>query len=423
MINNDLTGRAAAEYRRERERNEAGSRTPAKPNGADAPWRGVFVDDVAENYEDTLARVVPEEAATTAALPLVAASSLAGTPIPPRSWHVEEMIPGRTVTILGGDGGIGKSLIAKQLSVATAAATPWLGRSPVSGPVIYVSAEDDIDELHRRLDAIASGLGVNLSDLVDLHLVPLAGRDAVMAAPEGKAAAITPTRIWRGLQEIVNQVKPRLVVLDTLADVFGGNENARTEARQFIGLLRGLAIGHDLAVLLLAHPSLSGLGSGSGTSGSTAWNNSVRSRLYLETIKDENGKAIDANIRVLSVKKLNYGPAAVEMRLRWSNGLFILDGTAGGFDKLAADAKAERVFLDLLAAFESQGRDVSAKPSRTYAPAVFERNPDAEGVAKRAFEQAMERMLSRGRIRVDNFGPPSKPRSRLVMASVMESDS
>ena len=68
--------------------------------------------------------------------------------------------------------------------------------------------------------------------------------------------------------------------LDTLADVFAGNENARQEARQFIGLLRGLAIEHDLAVVPLAHPSLSGMTSGTGTSGSTALLDSVRARSF-----------------------------------------------------------------------------------------------------------------------------------------------
>ena len=119
---------------------------------------------------------------------------------------------------------------------------------------------------------------------------------------------------------------------------------------------------------------------------------------------------------MLSVKKSNYGPAGIELRLRWRNGSFILDGPAGGFDKLAADAKAEGVFLDLLAVFEAQGRDVSPNPSKTYAPTVFENHPQAEGVRKRAFEGAMNRLLRDGRIRIDKFGPPSKQRSRLAVA-------
>jgi hypothetical protein len=41
-------------------------------------------------------------------------------------------------------------------------------------------------------------------------------------------------------------------------------------------LLKRLARKHDCAILLLAHPSLTGLNTGSGMSGSTGWNNAVR---------------------------------------------------------------------------------------------------------------------------------------------------
>ena len=352
-----------------------------------------------------------------AVLPVVTASSLAGKPAPTRRWHVPSMIPDRTVTMLGGDGSVGKSTLAEQLGVATAAGKPWLGTSPQPGSVVYLSAEDDLDELHRRLEDITAGYGVDIADLRNFHFVPLAGADAVLAAPEGKTGLIAATRIWRGLEVVIERYKPRLVIVDTLTDVFAGNENVRTEARQFIGLLRGLAIRRDLAVLLLGHPSLAGLSNGTGTSGSTGWNNSVRARLYLETIKDDKGKEFDPNIRVLSVKKLNYGPADTELRLRWSKGCFVLDGpSSGGFDKFAADAKAERVLLDLLIAFSGQGREVSPNHSNTYAPAVFERHPNAEGITKKAFADAMERLLTADRIRVEPTGPPSRRFKRLVIA-------
>jgi hypothetical protein len=66
----------------------------------------------------TIERFVPNEAAPQddiAELPVVTASSLAGKPAPSRPWHVEGMIPGRQVTLLGGDGGVGKSILAMQL--------------------------------------------------------------------------------------------------------------------------------------------------------------------------------------------------------------------------------------------------------------------------------------------------------------------
>jgi RecA-family ATPase len=349
-------------------------------------------------------------------LPVVCAASLAGKDVPHRSWIVQDMIPDRTVTLVSGDGGVGKSLLLAQLAVAVTTGGEWIGTCPVQGPVVFVSAEDDLDELHRRLAVIAHAKGLDLAALVDLHFVTLAGRDAVMGAPDGKTGIVKETPLWRELVAIVGRIRPRLVILDTLADVFAGNEIARQEARQFIGLLRGLAIAEETAVALLAHPSLSGMASGSGTSGSTAWSNSVRSRLYLETIKDDDGKEIDADFRVLRTKKSNYGPTGSEIRLRWSNGCFVRETPAGGFDKLVADTKAERVFLELLGKLSAQGRDVSSKPSQSYAPVVFEKHPNAEGIRKREFASAMERLLMAGRILVEPVGPASRRTSRLVLS-------
>lgn len=83
------------------------------------------------------------------------ASDLAGKLVPRREWLVPDLIPGGTVTMLGGDGGTGKSTLALGLAVATVAGSPRAGRSIEGcGPAAFLSAEDDADELHRRLDAI-----------------------------------------------------------------------------------------------------------------------------------------------------------------------------------------------------------------------------------------------------------------------------
>jgi RecA-family ATPase len=416
-----VNARAAREWREERDRLErarhglrlAVPNTPPPASeedyGAQPPPAPIGVETAAEGAPSTLVE-----------LPVISAASFADVAPPERRWIVKDMIPDRTVTIVAGDGGGGKTTLLLQLSTAIAGSCPWLGHNPDPGPVLVVTAEDDEEEIHRRLAAIAKSLGVELSDLANLHIVPLAGQDAVMGAPEGKAALIAPTTVFRGLVALIELIKPRLVVLDALADVYAGEENARAQARQFIGLLRGLAIKNDLAVVLIAHPSLSGMASGSGTSGSTAWSNSVRARLYLERIVDDGNREIDPNLRVLRVKKSNYGPVGMELRLRWQNGSFILDGPAGGFDKIAAEAKADCVFLDLLGTFTAQGRDVSPKPSQTYAPSVFEKHPNAEGITKRGFASAMERLLTAGRILVETVGPPSRQYKRLIIASLSD---
>lgn len=44
------------------------------------------------------------------------ASDLDGKPVPSREWLVRDLVPSSTVTLLGGDGGTGKSLLALMLA-------------------------------------------------------------------------------------------------------------------------------------------------------------------------------------------------------------------------------------------------------------------------------------------------------------------
>jgi RecA-family ATPase len=166
--------------------------------------------------------------------------------------------------------------------------------------------------------------------------------------------------------------------------------------------------------LVLSHPSVAGMATKTGTSGSTAWSNSVRSRLYLERPQSEDGVEIDPNARVLSVKKANYGKTGEQIKLRWNDGVFVRDNGAS-FDRAAAHQRVEQVFVDLLKLYIQQARDVSDRPSRTFAPAVFAEHPNADGITAVAFKRAMENLLARQVIGVETVGPPSKRRSRLTL--------
>lgn len=348
-------------------------------------------------------------------LGIVDASSLAGLPVPARRWLADGLVPDRNVTLLGGDGGTGKSLLALQLAVAVSTGTDWLKTIPEPGSVIYLSAEDDLDELHRRLADITRGIGRSFDDLGLLQLVPRSGQDAVLAAADGAKGVVKATALWRELKAEVREIRPRLVVLDTLADLFAGDENHRTQARQFIGMLRGLALEFDLAVLVLAHPSLTGIASGSGSSGSTGWSNSVRSRLYFERMPAKDGEA-DPDLRRLTVKKSNYGRVGDETIVRWRDGMFRLDGGQSTADRRAHEARIEALFLMLLLKLEAEGRTVSDKPSASWAPKVFESHPAADGITKQAFERAMDALFAAGKIKVAMVGPASRQTRKIVIA-------
>jgi RecA-family ATPase len=196
--------------------------------------------------------------------------------------------------------------------------------------------------------------------------------------------------------------------------IFAETFAMRAQARAFVNMLRKIAIEHQLAVVVLAHPSLDGMRTGKGTSGSTGWSNSVRSRLYLDRVHNDQGMAPDTDARVLRSMKMNYGSVGNEIRMRWRPGIFVPErGGYSGGDPLATAAKAERVFLELLAKFAEQNRYVSVSEGKSYAPFVFASEAAKAGVSKHALKEAMERLINRKRIENAPYGAPSKNMFRL----------
>jgi RecA-family ATPase len=336
-------------------------------------------------------------------------------PIPERPWAVRDRIPLNNVTLMSGEGSVGKTILSLQLGVAAVLARDWIGTMPEPGPVIAICCEDDIDELHRRLDAIRKHYRASFTDLADLHLMSLAGQDALMATPN-RAGLIQPTKLFARVKDAATAIKPRLILLDNCADIFGGAENDRAQVRQFIGILRGLAMDAGAGVLLTSHPSLTGISTGTGLSGSTAWNASVRSRLYLKRATTAKDEEPDPDLRVLEVMKNNYGPIGETVTLRWKDGLFLPVAAPGSLEKLAREQKIDDLFLALLDRWIGQGRNVSDKKTANgYAPNRFAGEPEAktEKATKQELAEAMERLFRAGKICVASYGLPSKGWTRI----------
>jgi RecA-family ATPase len=337
---------------------------------------------------------------------------LARDPIPPREWLVAERIPTRNVTLLSGEGAIGKSLLLMQLSAAVVLGRDWIGTLPAQGPALYMTCEEDGDEVRRRMETVARHLGSSRRDMIErgLRFLSFAGRDAILGQPD-RNGIIQPTTLFARLRRDALQLRPKLIVLDTVADAFGGSEIIRGQTRQFITMQRGLAIDADSAVVMAAHPSLTGIATDSGLSGSTAWHNGVRARMYFKAAPGD-----DTSLRVLEVKKNNYGPTNEAILLRWRDGVYVVEPRQGTLERLAAEAEIDRVFIKLLRRFTEQGRNVSDKASPSYAPTIFASEPEAKKAKtkKQDFADAMARLFAAAKIRVEPFGPASKMRSKIV---------
>jgi RecA-family ATPase len=345
------------------------------------------------------------------------AAKLLEKPAPPRVWLCDPWMPGDDVTLTSGDGGVGKSTLALQQHWACATGRQWLGMNVKQCPSLYVSCEDPLRELHHRLEQFHDAELMSVPNLDRLHILDLTGEDALLCILD--KGRIVMTDLFRQIEALIKEIGAGLVTLDASADVFGGDEINRGQVRAFVAQLRGVAIRETCAINLIAHASVHAMKTGRGYSGSTAWNNSVRSRLYFtkpvkeggDKGEDGEGKELDPNLRRLELPKANRGPSGQAKPLR---GRFVSEERpVATIEEGIAD---EELFLKLLDAFTQQKRPVSSSVCSTYAPSLFAEQAEARerGVTKKRFRAAMDRLFTSERITNEEWGPASKKHYRIV---------
>jgi KaiC/GvpD/RAD55 family RecA-like ATPase len=339
---------------------------------------------------------------------IIRGDELMATAVPPRRWLVERFVPTAETTMLGGDGGTGKTTLALQLAVACVSGGDWIGLKVNPCNVLTVSAEDPTDEVHFRLEQITKHARLPAEELARFKLIDLAGKDATIATFANGLIKQTP--LFDQIESLAREHRAGCIIFDSVADFFGGNENERREVRAFVGLLRGLAMRLDAAVIFLAHPSVDGMKTGRGYSGSTHWNNAVRSRLYFT---GADGEDSNPDLRTIELAKSNRARRGEKISVMWMDGRFV-EASAEALLNTKNEAENDELFLELLSKLGKQGRSVSPNPSITYAPTAMAKMPASKGVGKPALERAMHRLLDKGKIRVEETGPPSKRRHRLV---------
>lgn len=361
---------------------------------------------------------------TKAAIDLIDPADWAAQITPSREWAVQGIVPWLQSTYLTGQGAVGKSLIAQQLATCISVGLPFLGLETRQSPAIYVTCEDDADELHRRQKAICEALQISLIELSGrLHLLSLAGEIANEMAtftPEGKMIV---EKAYGQIEAKALEVGARFIVLDNIAHIFAGNENIRAQVAAFTSLMNRLAQKIGGSVLFLGHPNKAG----QEYSGSTAWENQVRSRLYMGFVHDAEGGIPDINARIITNSKANYGPARSQLSFRWHDWAFVRE------DDLPKDQRAEiaaaiivagenAAFLDCLRERERQGegRQVGPSPGPNYAPKQFEGMAQAKGFRKAALKRAMDRLFSIGRIETHTYRNTAKSRDVTAIREILE---
>jgi RecA-family ATPase len=331
-------------------------------------------------------------------------ADLEGKPLPEREWIVPGWLsPGHT-TLFYADGGTGKSLLAMQLMTSCATGQGWCGMAVQRCRTIGLFAEDDEAELHRRQAAINAAHGITFADLENMRWASGVGADntLVQFTRDGTGEA---TVALRDFAACARDFGAKLLIVDTAADTYGGDEVVRRQVRQFVGgFLGGLAHELNAALVLNAHPSQNGIRTGDLQSGSTAWNNSARARWSLSRPPGAQGEA-DRDMRVLETRKANYGGVGDKVMLRWEKGVFRPVAPPTPAELVARQAEADAVFLRLLDRCDIDDRPVSiSRNASNYAPKVFGMMPNRGNLQKPDFEEALLRLHEKAWITTREYG-------------------
>jgi RecA-family ATPase len=342
------------------------------------------------------------------------AAAWEGVPIAPRRWIVRNRIPQGEPGIMSGDGGTGKTTLATQLAVAIPAGLPdWIGGTiDAEGPAIVFSAEEKLTEMHRRTGAVLDHRGLSFKDLHGgLHFV-CDEKEVVLGAVD-RRGIVQPTMALLRLEKTIAAIRPAFVMIENAADVYGGNEIDRTNVTRFVRHILGdLTSACSSTIMLIQHPSVSGLNDGTGRSGSTGWNNSGRWRNNFTKLKDDD----DALLRLYHVVKNNYGPDDEKVRLRWERGVFVPEGAGSTTERAATERAADTAYLACLDVATAQGINVFPGTGRGYAPGIFANMQEARatGIKQFGLLAAQERLFRSNVIWTEPFGPPSRGSRRIA---------
>lgn len=294
--------------------------------------------------------------------PVSVADVLTAPSPPPRFvWH--GYLPRGVVSMLGAHGGTGKSYISLMLAVAVATGRPLFGVDTERERVVFVSLEDAGHVVRHRLAHICREWSIAPEELTNLQILDGTDNPELFATNGGRDAGTT-TRSYAELCAVAKGAG--LVIVDNASDAYGGDEIQRRQVRAFIRSLGWIARDNDSAVLLLAHvdknTSRAGKADGGeGYSGSTAWHNSVRSRLFMT--RDAQGGL------KLEHQKINHGKLREPVHLFWpTDGLPQVDLPPTGVVAHIADRVHTQALLKLIAEFTERGEYVgTATTSRTHA--------------------------------------------------------
>jgi len=193
---------------------------------------GVFQDKLSGWYETAKARTIEGFRKPIEAVDLTTRSHLSSY----SGFLIDPLILGRGVSLLFAEGGTGKSFIGLVMCVIQATGMEIMGMNTSEvGPSLYVDYEDDIETHELRLTAVLASLDITIDDFS----YPI--------------KYIRPAqKLFKARSQIgglIRTIKPRLIIVDSVANARGGDANAAEDTIQVFSTMRQF----NTSVLALDH--------------------------------------------------------------------------------------------------------------------------------------------------------------------------
>jgi len=255
---------------------------------------------------------------------------LLSTTPPQRRFLVRDVLPLDIVALQAAAGGTGKSFGVLQLAVSVATGVPWFGLSMGEpGSTLVVSAEDDREEIHRRMVTIvdnywpagldeigrrraleAIGARVFVVDRVgeDNRLTAYADRELIRTRMVDRIIATA-----QSMQE-----PPSLIVMDPLSRFDGGKPNEADDGTRLIECAEAIRKATGATVMLPHHVNKASIRDADAGQeairGTTGIVDGARWVSLMATLRRDDAKKYDvqpddaARYVLFKVVKGNYGP-------------------------------------------------------------------------------------------------------------------